>query len=131
MSNHGLIWWSELNTWNAEKAMEYYGPIMGWTFDVMPTAVGEERPYYIAKKDGKPVAGFFTLTKPMFEGMPEHWFTHIAVDDLDAAIAHSKSLGGTVRRPPFEIPGAGRLAIVADVNGAVAGWMQPEQAAGT
>jgi hypothetical protein len=26
-------------------------------------------------------------------------------------------------RPPFDVPGVGRIAIVRDVNGAVMGWM--------
>ena len=88
MSNHGKVWWSELNTWDAEAAKAYYGAVMGWTFKEMPTGgTDDARPYYLALIDDAPVAGIFTMVKPMFEGVPEHWFTYFAVDDLDQALA--------------------------------------------
>ncbi len=131
MSNHGKIWWTELNTWDAEAAKEYYGAVMGWTFQESPTAgTDNPRPYYIALLNGQPVAGIFTLIKPAFEGVPDHWFTYIAVDDLDKTIAASTAAGGDVRRAPFEIPGTGTMAVVADKNGAVMAFIEPAQPAG-
>ncbi|MGI9422883.1 MAG: VOC family protein [Hyphomicrobiaceae bacterium] len=130
MSNHGKIWWTELNTWNAEEAIAYYGAVMGWDFDTAPTAGTDiQRPYYIASKDGQPVAGIFTLVKPMFDGVPEHWFTYLAVDNLQQAIADSNAHGGRVQRQPFEIPGVGMMAVVADSNGAVMALIEPNQQA--
>jgi len=126
MSNHGKIWWTELNTWNADAAMAYYGSVMRWTFHEAPTAgTSDARPYYIAMRDDQPVAGIFTLIKPMFEGIPDHWFTYLAVDDLDKAIAAGNAAGGQVRREPFEIPGFGMFAVIADRNGAVTGFIEP------
>ncbi len=125
MSNHGKIWWTELNTWDAEVAKSYYGVVMGWTFQEGPTAgTNNPRPYYIALQDGQPVAGIFTMVKPDFEGLPNHWFTYIAVNDLAQAISDSNSAGGSVRRDPFDIPGIGTIAIIADTNGAVMGFIQ-------
>ena len=125
MSHHGKIWWTELNTWDAAKAREYYGAVMGWTFDEVATAGSNDyRPYYIAKKDGQPVAGIFSMP-PEFKGIPDHWFTYVAVDDLDKAIAQGKANGGQCMREPFEIPGFGTLAIVKDSNGAAVAFIQP------
>lgn len=130
MSRHGTISWTELNTWNPDAARAYYRAVMGWTFDEVPTAgTDNARPYFIAKRDGEPVAGIFTMVKPDFDGIPEHWFTYIAVDDLADAIAKSSAAGGRVKRDPFDIPGTGAIAIVADVNGAVMGFMQPIETA--
>ena len=87
MTHHGKIWWSELNTWDAEAAKSYYGKVMGWTFQEMPTAgTDEARAYYLALRDGQPVAGIFTMIKPMFEGIPEHWFTYLAVDEIEGVV---------------------------------------------
>ena len=119
---HGHFHWNELNTRNAKSAMEFYGKTVGWTFDVMPMPEG--RTYYICKQGDDMVAGIFTMDDPMFDGLPEHWFSYIAVDDLDASIAKIKAEGGTLRREPFDTP-AGRIAIVQDANGAVLGWMTP------
>ena len=126
MSSTGRIYWNELNTWDARKAMAYYGPIMGWTFEEVATAgTDQQRPYYIAKSNGERVAGIFTMVRPMFEGVPEHWFTYLAVADIGVALSQSDALGGRTMRPPFEIPGFGVLAIVADANGGVMGLIQP------
>jgi len=123
---HGQIWWTELNTWNPEEALKWYGAVMGWTFSEAPTAGSPEaRPYYIAMKDGQPVAGIFTMIEPDFAGIPDHWFTYIAVDDLEKTLEQSAGCGGKVRREPFEIPGMGTLCIAADSTGAVLGLIQP------
>lgn len=130
MSKDGTVCWTELNTWNAERAKSYYGAVMGWSFEQVPTAGTEDqRPYYIATKHGKPVAGIFSLVRPDFEGVSDHWFTYLAVDDLQRALALSSGNGGKVCRPPFDIPGFGRLAIVSDCNGAVMGFLQPSEEA--
>jgi len=123
---HGRIWWSELNTWDATAAMAYYNKVMGWEFASSPTAgTDSERPYYIAMKDGKPVAGVFTMVEPEFKGLPDHWFLYIAVADLQSAIDSGQEEGGTLIRPPFEIPGFGKLAIVRDSTGAAFAMIEP------
>ena len=47
--------------------------------------------------------------------------------DVDAAVAETTALGGEIRRPPFDMPGIGRIAIVADPTGAVMGLMTPAE----
>lgn len=126
MSNHGRIYWNELNTWEPDKAMSYYAAVLGWEYDAAPMADGDmPHPYYIAKKNGQPVAGIFTLYEPMFKGVPEHWFTYLAVDDVAKAVADSNACGGALMRDPMDIPEFGKLAIVKDCNGAVMGLIQP------
>ena len=36
-----------------------------------------------------------------------------------------KAAGGEIRRPPFDIPGIGRIAMIADPTGAALGLMTP------
>ncbi|PIB23232.1 hypothetical protein BFP76_09460 [Amylibacter kogurei] len=123
--NHGQIWWTELNTWDPDKAKDYYGAVMGWTFEETPTAgTDNARPYYIAKKGDQPVAGIFNLVSPDFNGVPDHWFTYFSVTDLDATLTNTVEKGGKVHRQPFEIPNVGRMAVVADSNGGVAAYIQ-------
>ncbi|MGE0310814.1 MAG: VOC family protein [Lautropia sp.] len=43
----------------------------------------------------------------------------MAVDDVDAAAAQTRILGGQVLVPPQDIPGVGRFSIVSDSQGAV------------
>ena len=46
------------------------------------------------------------------------WMGYIGVDDVDAFAQRVTAAGGAVRRPPEDIPGVGRFAVVADPDGA-------------
>ena len=128
-SGHGLITWNELNTWDPETAKAYYGAVFDWTFDELPTAgTDEPRPYYMIKKGDETVGGIFTMLEPMFSGNREHRITYIGVDDVEAAIRISDAAGGKVTRPPFDIPNAGRLAIVHAKGGAYQVFFQALEA---
>jgi hypothetical protein len=124
MSAHGTVHWNELNTWEPEKAVEFYGKAMGWTFEKMPMPDGTD--YYLAMRGEEMVGGIFTLTKPEMEGVPDHWFTYFAVDDVAASCEALKSDGGKVIREPWYMPGTGHIAIVSDPIGTVMGLMTPE-----
>jgi predicted enzyme related to lactoylglutathione lyase len=50
--------------------------------------------------------------------MPSHWASYISVDDADAAASVILENGGAVHVAPFEAPGVGRMAMVADPSGA-------------
>ena len=122
MWNHGCFFWNELNTRDADRARAFYGETLGWTFEPMPMPDGL---YWLALSDGRPVAGLFTMNGPEFEGIPDHWFSYIAVDDVDGRIDSVAAAGGRVLRAPWDVPGIGRIAIVRDKNGAALGWMTP------
>ena len=124
MTAHGAFHWNELMTWNAKKAKDFYKKTLGWTFEDAP--MGDGVTYTLIKSNGQMVAGMFEMTKgPMFNGTPESWFAYIAVDDLDKRLKKLKAAGGKVLREPWDAPGVGRIAIVADSSGAVQGWMVP------
>ncbi len=123
---HGMVWWTELMTRDVEGAIGYYGDVCGWTFDTMEMMDGLGT-YHLAKKGGQPVAGIMDMSSMThLEGVPAHWFSYFAVDDLDAAMAATKSAGGKVLRDPFEVPGTGRIVILQDPTGAAMGMMTPE-----
>lgn len=70
--------------------------------------------------------GIFVLDGPEFAAVPEHGFAYVAVDDVDARLKRVEAAGGWTMRPPFDVPGVGRIAIVRDSLGAVSGWITPE-----
>jgi uncharacterized protein len=123
MTEHGSFHWNELNTRDPKVACDFYGKALGWTYDVMP--MPSDADYYVIKSDGKPVAGIFEMKGAQFDGIPSHWFAYIAVDDVDARVAAAVKLGAEVIREPWDVKGVGRIAIVSDPTGAVAGWMTP------
>lgn len=123
MWQHGHFYWNELMTRDAEGAKTFYGETVGWTFEGVP--MGDEGIYWICKDGDKPVGGIFDMNTPDFEGMPPHWFSYIAVDDVDARVEKATKMGASLKRPTFDVPGVGRIAIVEDPTGAVLGWMTP------
>lgn len=120
---HGDIHWTELNTREPEKAKAFFEKICGWSVDAVPMPDGGT--YHIAKKGDHMVAGIFTMDGPDFEGTPPHWMTYIAVDDVDATCEAVAANGGVVVTPPFDVPMAGRIAMIKDPSGAVVGIMTP------
>ena len=122
-STHGRIWWSELMTRDVAAARKYYESLAGWTFATMPMPDGD---YHLASRDGVPIAGIMDMTGvPGMENVPPHWFTYIAVDDVDAAVAATRDAGGQIVKDVFEVPDTGRIAIIADPTGAALGIMTP------
>jgi predicted enzyme related to lactoylglutathione lyase len=122
MTEHGHVHWSELSTRSPQKARRFYEQALGWRFEAMPTADGE---YLVAHAGETPVAGFFEMKGERFAGVPEHWFTYIAVDDVDARVAKAERLGAKLHRPIFDVPGVGRIAVLEEPTGAMIGWMTP------
>ncbi len=117
-------WWHELNTWEPEIALAFYGRTLGWQFDPSPLPDGGT--YWIARKDNKPVGGVFELTEPDYNGIPSHWMTYMAVANIHQAETDTSKAGGEIMRPASRIPGVGKLAVVTDSTGALIGLIEPE-----
>src|SRR5215831_19260152 len=111
MATNGSFYWNELMTHDAEKAKQFYGATLGWSFEAMPMDDGT---YWIAKVGDESVAGIVQLGGADAESTPEGWFSYVAIADLSTALARATSEGGQVVREPWEVPGVGRIAIVAD-----------------
>lgn len=102
---HGRYYWNELATRDPEDAKKFYADTLGWTFDAMPMSEGKT--YWIAKAGGEPVAGFFDISGPEFEEVPESWLGYIAVDNVDARVAKATAAGAKLMKPAFDVPGVG------------------------
>lgn len=115
-NKHGDFVWYELAATDAVKAQEFYGPLLGWTFE---QSGAPEMPYYLFSKDGAQVGGMMSLTEEMVAGgAGPLWAGYVEVEDLDAATAKAKALGSTLIVEPTEIPGTGRFSMIADPQGA-------------
>ncbi len=122
MTAHGHFHWNELVTRDVEKAKKFYGGVIGWTFDGMSMPDGT---YWVAKMGDQPVGGLFPIAGPQWDGVPEHWMSYLAVDDVDARVKKATAAGARLMRPAFDIPGVGRIAILTEPGGAGVGWITP------
>jgi len=120
---HGNFHWNELLTKDVERAKKFYSETIGWTYDAMPSPDGST--YWIAKQDGKPVAGLFPTDRPEYKQLPEAWMSYLAVDDVDARVKKATAAGARLMKPIFDVPHVGRIAILTEPGGAGVGWMTP------
>jgi uncharacterized protein len=119
MTSHGHFHWNELATRDVEKAKKFYADTLGWTYEGMPMPEGT---YWVANAGGEPVAGIVDAGS---DGTPESWMSYIAVDDVDARAKKAVQAGAKVVQPASDIPGVGRIVILAEPGGASIGWMTP------
>ncbi len=109
--------WYELLTPDCEASKAFYGAILGWT--VSKPDMGPEMEYYIANMGETPVSGMMPLSPDMAAmGARPGWIGYVGVDDVDAKAAEAAEQGGTIYRPPADIPEVGRFAVMGDVGGA-------------
>lgn len=108
--------WYELMTTDAAGAKAFYDAVIGWT---MTPGTPETNGYgFITRADGGMTGGVLTLTKDMTDhGARPCWLGYVGVDDVDASCAAIEAAGGKVLMPANDIPGAGRIAMVADCCG--------------
>ena len=127
---HGDFIWYELMTPDADGAKAFYDAVVGW--DIGRSRRASINGYrMIGRSDGGIAGGVLPLTDEMQQhGARPTWLGYISVDDVDAAVAAIEQAGGKTLMPPFDIPNVGRIAMVADPQGAPFYVMKPIPPAG-
>ena len=99
-----------------EAAAAFYSGLFGWT-TADRTPAGSPQSYFVGQIDGGDVAGITSLTAGAPNGPA--WNTYVAVASADEAAQRARDAGGSVVMAPFDVGGAGRMAVLADREGAV------------
>ena len=127
--DHGSYIWYELMTPDPDAAKAFYDAVVGW--DVEPQPSGEMDYRMIRRSDGGSAGGVMRLTDEMQQhGARPTWLGYICVDDVDASVASIEQAGGKTYMAAFDIPNIGRIAMVADPQGAPFYIMKPIPPAG-
>lgn len=131
-SNHptGTFCWFECGSKDASKSKAFYTGLFGWTAADMPMP-GDTGTYTLLRAGEADVAGLYELTGPQFDGVPSHWLSYVAVEDVDETARKVGALGGKVVAEPMDVPGVGRMAVVQDNTGAVIAIARFDQHPGT
>lgn len=115
---HGAFIWYELLSSDPDAAARFYAAVVGWTvraFDGSGTP--DYRIFHAADGDG--IAGLLALpTGAASSGVRPGWLGYVGVDDVDRTVADAQAKGATVHMPPFDLPNVGRMALIADPQGA-------------
>jgi uncharacterized protein len=125
----GTFCWADLSTTDVDAAKAFYGALLGWEAEDLP--VDESTVYSMQRRDGKVVAAIAPQPPQQRDaGVPPVWNSYILVESADAVAARAGELGGTVHAPPFDVMEAGRMAVIADPQGAFFLAWEPRQHGG-
>jgi predicted enzyme related to lactoylglutathione lyase len=103
-------------TTDTKAAEKFYCDVIGWSAadSGMP---GGSYTLFSAGKDR--VGGLMPIPEDARAmGAKPGWMGYIAVPDVDDYAKRVKAAGGSIKRPPTDIPGVGRFAVVGDLHGA-------------
>ena len=125
----GAPCWYELATSDQDAAKAFYSALFGWVVRDVPIAPGGH--YTIFQLDGRDVGACYTMVDDQkAAGTPPHWAVYFAVASADEAAARAKSFGGKVVAAPMDVMDVGRMAVIADPEGAIFCLWQPKSHAG-
>jgi len=105
----------ELTTDNLPGAKAFYSELFDWQLSEFPSP---DMPYTLINTGKDPGGGMMDLPDPQ---VPVGWTMYVLVEDVAAACAKARGLGGHVFKGPQDIPGVGTFAIIGDPQGAVFG----------
>lgn len=113
----GTLCWADLNTPDPERAKAFYSGLFNWqlnadTDDDPPSG-------YIHIQNGDDFIGGMPPVRPNNPRMPAHWLAYFQVTNCDAVAEKARKLGAKFHLEPMSMENVGRLAILADPQGAV------------
>lgn len=104
--------WSELQTPDAERALNFYNKVFGWTGEKDATG-------YVTISTGEGRQAGMMAMDERGEDIPPNWAVYFAVEDIDTSAAKAEELGGRLLVPVAAAGDIGRFAVVQDPQGAV------------
>jgi predicted enzyme related to lactoylglutathione lyase len=115
-SGTGHFVWYELLTSDPAAAADFCTKVVGWTCADAGMPGGQ---YSLFSVGQSRLAGLMIMPpQAAAAGAQIGWRGLIAVDDVDAYAERVKSAGGALYHGPEDIPTVGRIAVVADPQGA-------------
>jgi len=112
----GTLCWADLSTPDPQRAGKFYGDLFGWQM----LAEDEDPEHdYLHIKNGEHFIGGIPPSRDRNPNAPPHWLVYFLTGNCDATADKAKQLGGQVYVPPMTIENVGRMAVVADPQGAV------------
>jgi predicted enzyme related to lactoylglutathione lyase len=122
----GTPTWNECVTGDVKAAAAFYAEVLGMGSEDMD--MGEAGTYTVLTDvNGRQVGGCMDLGM-LPEGTPPHWNVYFNVEDVDASVTRAEGLGAKTLAPAMDVPGVGRMAMLADPQGATF-WVMAAAAA--
>ena len=119
----GKFVWHQLMTRDVPGAKDFYSRLVGWKTMSWPL----DPAYTVCHADVGPVAGIMEIPSDL-PTVPSHWLQYIGTRDVDSTAQAAVRAGGSILKPPTDMQGAGRYALLSDPQGAVFAIIDPENA---
>jgi len=112
----GTFCWADLTTPDPERARKFYSEMFGWkitddTDDDPPSG-------YLHIQNGEDFIGGIPPVRPDNPRKHAYWLPYFQTSNCDATAAKAKQLGARFYLEPMSMENVGRLAILADPQGA-------------
>lgn len=111
----GAFCWADLNTPDQQRAKTFYEGLFGWKLE---PGQGKESGY-LHIVNGENYIGGVPQAEPGSAHHPPHWLVYFAVSDVDKTFQVATEMNASSLLGPVDFEGVGRVAIVADPQGAV------------
>jgi uncharacterized protein len=121
----GTLGWSELDTRDPQKAIDFYTKLLGWKIESTPFGANQEMQYWQVNVDGQAEGGIMPMPEMVPAEVPSYWLPYFTVTDAMASSKKAAELGGRVLMEPIEVTGQLWFAVLADPKGAAFAIMQP------
>ena len=104
----GKFIWHDLFTADMAVAIEFYGPLFGWTFTQFDV---EHAGVKTIMQNGQPIGNIVSREA---KTRNSKWLAYLSVDDVDSAVERVTQNGGSIHVTPKDFPDRGRFAVIHD-----------------
>jgi len=108
----GKFVWFELMSGDARPAQAFYRRVLGWRTEPFPMGASSYEMIYA----GDTMIGGYGA--PGSDRAPSRWMSYVSVPDVDETAQAVAPNGGKVLEAPYDVPDVGRMARIADPQGA-------------
>lgn len=122
----GRFVWHELLTTDPAGAAAFYTGVLGWSArEWLPSSDAARCALWA--QGSVPLGGLMQLPQDVrTAGAPPYWLAYVSTPDADATVARAWGLGAKILAAPMDMPGVGRVAVLADPQGAAFAIHTPE-----
>ena len=117
----GTLCWADLSVPNPAAATKFYAALFGWKIE----AGEHDTSGYLHIMNGEDFIGGVQPASQRNPNAPPHWLAYFLTSNCDATAAKAKQLGAKFFLEPMTMENVGRMAVVADPQGAVFAIFQP------
>lgn len=122
----GKIVWHDLISKTPDESQRFYEQLFGWEFESVGAMMGfgADNAYSLIRNEGRLIGGMIDANRLQNDNDISQWVSLMSVEDIDKAVASFEAKGGTVFTPPTELARRGKIAVVADPDGALLALLQ-------